>query len=147
MSVSKVLLTRPYGFMSDKNKCSVQRLIRILRFSYFWHHAVNPIERNRCSLPQPLYPSIVGSCFFNPALSIIVNHYLFQTTGFRTSSNSRLLLINHHMSAQPQSATVISPCKYTAYNWFLLLSYSIVKHLFPSSSFWTTKGNATTFFK
>ena len=82
VSVSKVLSTRPYGFMPDNNECSVQRLIRILQFSYFCHHAFNPIERNRRSLPQPLYPSNVGSCFFNPALSIISNHHLFQSTGF-----------------------------------------------------------------
>ena len=69
-----------YGFMSDNNKCSVQRPIRILPFSYFCHHAFNPIEGNRGSLPQPIYSSISG--FFNPALSIIINHHFFQSTSF-----------------------------------------------------------------
>ena len=80
VSVFRVMLTRPYGFMTDNNKCSVQRPIRILQFSYFCHHAFNPIEGNRGSLPQPIYSSISG--FFNPALSIIINHHFFQSTGF-----------------------------------------------------------------
>ena len=101
-----------YSFMSDNNKCSVQRPIRILHFSYFFHHAFNPIEGNQGSLPHPIIS--FNCCFLLLQSSTVYRHEPSFLPA--SSSNSRLLLRNQQTSAPPQSVSVISPCKYTVFN-------------------------------
>ena len=64
------------------------------------------IDRNRCSLPLPLCPSIIAPCFID------INHHVSQSFNI---TNSRLLQ-SYQTAAKPPSVSVISSYKPSLHN-------------------------------
>ena len=116
----------------------------VLQFSYFCHHCFNPSDRNRCSfLSQKILQSLLRASLIQHCLSL----WTIISSRAQTPAHSWVITKRLHSLNQPPLFPHVSTLRIIDSCLFHSALSIIVKHLiFPSSSFRTSWGTATTCF-
>ena len=121
----------------------------VLQFSYFCHHAFNPSERNRCSfLSQKILQSLLRASLIQHCLSLwtIISSRAQALGHHQTPDHSWVITKRLHSLNQSPLFPHVSTLLIIDSCFFHTEQSIIVKHIFPSSSFRTSWGTATTCF-